>query len=168
MSDYISLQTGQKESITLEYDQPYESEGQYGKQYTYGCEAVITGETKYTANPRVHGLIQKLGVGKGDTIIIEKVKGSPNDYITVGLPANHPIKQTEDTSGPPMHKSVEKFEKQFQTPDQKMENHELTLRVDSLEGIVAKLQQSCKKLMDDYDTKMSESGHKPGDEKLPV
>ena len=159
MSDYISLQTGQKESITLEYDQPLETEGKYGKQYTYGHKAVITGETKYTANPRVHGLIQELGVSKGDTIIIEKVQATPNDYIKVYLPENQPIKQQTDFSKP-IDKGIANFEKQFEEPDKKLENHELSVRVERLEKIVAVL-------WTDYGTRTSDAGHKPGDEEIP-
>ena len=168
MSDYIKLESGQKESITLAYDQPFESDGQYGKQYIYGCNPIITGETKFTANPRVHGLILELGVSKGDTIIIEKVKANPNDYIKVGLPGV-PV---EKTNPPPTHKSienspvgagfaqkdekhksVENFEKQFESKDDKIGLHELTLRVEKLEKMVTILS--------------GEAGHKPGDEKLP-
>lgn len=145
-SIYISLSAGQKESLTLEFDQPLEKDGEYGKQYTYGCVPIITGETRYTANPRVHGEIQKLGVGKGDTIIIEKVKATPHDYITVGLPDNLPRKLETNfdkptdkevmdkyATGEIVDKGVASFEKQFKEPDQKMDLHELSLRVESLE-----------------------------------
>ena len=150
MSDYISLKPGQRESITLAYDKPYESDGQYGKQYIYGCNEIITGETKFTANPRVHGLIQELGVSKGDTIIIEKVKANPNDYIKVEVPGVPAVK----TNPPPTHKSIENLEKQFEPKNDKMGLHELTIRVEKLEKMVTTLS--------------SEAGHKPGDEKLPL
>ena len=146
MSDYISLKPGQRESITLEYDQPLEGEGQYGKQYTYSCVPIITGEIKFTANPRVHGLIQNLGVVKGDTIIIEKVKATPNDYITVSLPENHPHKVEMDKYATgeikavePVDKGIANFEKQFEEPEKKLDLHELTLRVESLEKVVTEL-----------------------------
>ena len=167
MSDYISLQTGQKESITLEYDQPLETEGKFGKQYTYGCKAVPTGETKYTANPRVHGLIQELGVRKGDTIIVEKVAATPNDYIIVNLPENQLKKQQTDFNGPPKHKSVEKFEKQFAESDKKLENHELSVRVDELSAKIERLEKIVAVLWTDYGTRTSDAGHKPGDEEIP-
>ena len=178
MSDYISLQTGQKESITLEYEQPLETEGKYGKQYTYGHKAVITGETKYTANPRVHGLIQELGVSKGDTIIIEKVAATPNDYIKVYLPENHAHKVEMDKyatgetkavepSGPPVHKSVKNFEKQFEESDKKLENHELSARVDELNTKIERLEKIIAVLWTDYGTRTSDAGHKPGDDDIP-
>ena len=167
MSDYISLQTGQKESITLEYDQPLETEGKFGKQYTYGCKAVPTGETKYTANPRVHGLIQELGVSKGDTIIVEKVAATPNDYIKVHLPENHAQKIEMDKYATgeikavePVDKGIANFEKQFEKPDNKLENHELSFRVERLEKIIAAL-------WTDYSNRTGDAGHKVGDEDIP-
>tara|TARA_Y100000310_G_scaffold242913_1_gene247165 strand:+ start:659 stop:1165 length:507 start_codon:yes stop_codon:yes gene_type:complete len=167
MSDYISLESGARESITLEYDQPFESEGKFGKQYTYGCKAIITGETKYTANPRVHGLIQELGVSKGDTIIIEKVKATPNDYIKVFLPENHDHKVEMDKYATgetkavePVDKGLANFEKQFKKPEDKLENHELSFRVERLEKIVAGL-------WEEYSNRTSDAGHKPGDDDIP-
>ena len=159
-SMYINLQSGTRESITLEYDQPLEKEGKFGQQYTYGCVPIITGETRFTANTRVHGLIQELNVGKGDTIIIEKVKATPNDYITVSLPENHPKRMDPTPTGPPIHKSVDKFEKQFEAPDTKLVNHELSVRVEKLENLV-------KILMKDYGIRTSDAGHKFGDDQIP-
>ena len=156
MSDYISLKPGQRESITLAYDKPYESDGQYGKQYIYGCNEIITGETKFTANPRVHGLIQELGVSKGDTIIIEKVKANPNDYIKVEVPSVPAVK----TNPPPTHKSIENLEKQFEPKGDKMGLHELTARVEKLETTISTL-------WTDYGNRTSDAGHKVGDDKLP-
>tara|TARA_Y100000310_G_scaffold134391_1_gene133373 strand:- start:124 stop:576 length:453 start_codon:yes stop_codon:yes gene_type:complete len=149
MSDYIKLKTGQVESITLTHDQPIESDGQYGKQYIYGCNPIITGESKFTANPRVHGLIQELGVGSGDVLIIEKVKANPNDYIKVDLPGV-PVEKNNPL---PTHKSIEKPEKQIESKTDGIDLHELTLRVEKLEKMVTTLS--------------SEAGHKPGDEDIP-
>ena len=152
MSDYIKLESGQKESITLTHDQPIESDGQHGKQYIYGCNPIITGETKFTANPRVHGLIQELGVGSGDVLIIEKVKSNPYDYIKVDIPGV-PV---EKTNPPPTHKSIEKFETQFEPKDDEvisrsvtdlkgdvvMVVHELTLRVEKIEAELIEIKKN--------------------------
>ena len=44
-----------------------------------------------------------------------------------------------------MHKSDENFEKQFNEPENKLDLHELSLRVETLEKEVAELKQSAKK-----------------------
>ena len=167
MSDYVKFVDNQSECVELAFDQPLEGTNQFGKkQFTYGIKPLITGEEKFSATEKLHEKIQDLKVKSGDTIYIEKIKkpdvNSGYAFFKVTM-QGVPLKKQPVVED----KGAANFEKQFETPDQKMEKHELTLRVDRLEEIVAKLQQSCKKLMDDYDTKMSEAGHKPGDEKIP-
>ena len=142
ITKYLKFETGKPESVVLAFDQPFENKGDHGLYYTYCIKPYIMGETKFSVNPRVHGEIQNLGVVKGDRIIIEKVKGSPNDYITISLPENHPVKQNVEPSGPPIDKGITNFEKQFNKPEEKLDIHELILRVEALEKIVAELRKN--------------------------
>ena len=89
-------------------------------------------------------------------ITVEKV--APSEKYTHGY---FSVDVVEKGRGPQIakereHKSVEKFEKQFEPKsdvDLKIALHELTLRFEKLEKMVTTLS--------------SEAGHKPGDEKLP-
>ena len=60
----------------------------------------------------------------------------------------------------PLDKGLANFEKQFEKPDNKLENHELSFRVERLEKIIAAL-------WTDYSNRTGDAGHKVGDEDIP-
>ena len=129
----------------------------FGQKHVVHIKQLITGEDHFLPS---EGLINKMkeeNVDMGDEIIIEKAPTSdkyPYGYFNVEVVKKGDIK-------PPVHKSVEKFEKQFEKPtEDKLEKHELSVRVQRLETITATL-------WDDYSNRTSDAGHKPGDEKLP-
>ena len=148
----------------------------YGRKYVIYIKQTIEGYDHFMPSD---GLINKLkeeNVDIGDKITIEKVP--PSDKYQYGY---FTVKVVEKGNGPQIaqdriekspvgagftqkdekHKSVEKFEKQFEEPkDDKMGLHELTVRVEKLETIVATL-------WTDYTNRTSDAGHKVGDEKLP-
>ena len=144
MSDFIKFGENQRECVILAYDEPLVGDNKYGgKQYTYGIQPIITGEDKFTATEKLHGKIQNLGVKKGDTLYIEKVKKDDVNngfaFFKVDLPDN-PVKNIQD-------KGIENFEKQFKeessplsagfdhkdTKDMNLTLHEMMLRIEAIE-----------------------------------
>ncbi|QDP64292.1 MAG: hypothetical protein Unbinned4139contig1000_5 [Prokaryotic dsDNA virus sp.] len=157
MSDYLKFNDNSRECVELAFDAPLEGTNQFGKkQYTYGIKPIITGEEKFSATEKLHEKIQALGAGKGDIIYIEKVKdsginkgfaffkveiGESSRNEMDGMRENVPNIIEKKTPGP-MHESVKKFEEQFipkESKDNKMEVHELSMRVEKLEKIVSEL-----------------------------
>ena len=137
MSDYIKFGENKRECVELAFDEPLTGDNNFGgKQFTYGIKPIITGEDKFSATQKLHEKIQNLGVGKGDTIYIEKVKkdGVNNGFafFKVELPDN-PVKNIHD-------KGIENFEKQFKAKepsnasnDMKLTLHEIMLRIENIE-----------------------------------
>ena len=137
MSDYIKFGENQRECVELAFDEPLVGDNNFGgKQFTYGITPIITGEDKFSATEKLHEKIQNLGVSKGDTIYIEKVKkdGVNNGFafFKVELPEN-PVKNIQD-------KGIENFEKQFKAEepsnvsnDMKLTLHEIMLRIENIE-----------------------------------
>ena len=144
-----------------------------GSKHVVHIKELITGHDHFMPSD---GLINKLkeeNVDIGDKITIEKVPPSDKyqyGYFTVKVveknAQTNKIEMDKYATGEtkpvePVHKSVEKFEKQFEEPkDDKMGLHELTVRVEKLETIVATL-------WTDYTNRTSDAGHKVGDQKLP-
>ena len=142
---------------------------QFGNKYVVHIKQTIEGYDHFIPSQGLEKKIKEENVDIGDKITIEKVAKSekyPYGYFSVNVidkgkgpnaiakdrieksPVGVGFAQKDDK-----HKSVEKFEKQFDPKDDKMDQHELTLRVEKLEKMVAVLS--------------SEAGHKPGDEELP-
>tara|TARA_Y100000310_G_scaffold84475_1_gene81380 strand:+ start:579 stop:1124 length:546 start_codon:yes stop_codon:yes gene_type:complete len=150
---------------------------EFGPKHIVHIKQLIDGYDHFIPSD---GLIDKLkneNVDVGDKITIEKV--APSDkykygYFSVKVVEKNAQGNKEvmdqystgeikpvEPSVQPMHKSVAKFEEQFKKPEEdKMDKHELSNRVERLETIVATL-------WEDYGSRTSDAGHKPGDEKLP-
>ncbi len=138
--DRVKLGSKEIERKINEHDKPY---------FIYSIVDYITGETEFNATEKLHTKIQDLGVGPGDSIYISKVK---DEEINNGYPffkveiAEVPIKKVEEKPAPPeVHKSIEKFEAQFNTkePDRKTQ-HDIMWKW--------------------YQGETAEKGHKEGDE----
>tara|TARA_Y100001970_G_C14248255_1_gene869854 strand:+ start:439 stop:918 length:480 start_codon:yes stop_codon:yes gene_type:complete len=144
MSDYIKFVDNKSETVTLLFDEPLEGTNQFGKkQYTYGIKELISGEEKFSATEKLHEKIQGLGASKGDTLTIEKVKDADINkgfaFFKVEMADNPAKKDSAPTQSKPLHDSVKKFEKQFEPKEDKMAMHELSMRIEKLEKIVAAL-----------------------------
>ena len=124
----------------------------FGNKYVVYIKPTIEGYDHFLPSDGLLDKMKNENVDVGDMITVEKVP--PSDKYKYGYFTVTVIQKEAGT--PPTHKSIEKFEKQFEPKNDsalKMVVHELTLRVDKLEKMVTTLS--------------SEAGHKPGDEKLP-
>tara|TARA_Y100000310_G_scaffold290048_1_gene316922 strand:+ start:1115 stop:1591 length:477 start_codon:yes stop_codon:yes gene_type:complete len=127
---------------------------EYGPKYVVNIKPTIEGFDHFMPSPGLVNKIKEENVDVDDIITIEKVGPSEKyqyGYFNVKVVEKNAKGETK--AAEPTHKSIEKFEKQFEPKDDKMDQHELTLRVEKLEKMVAVLS--------------SEAGHKPGDEELP-
>tara|TARA_Y100000310_G_scaffold335432_1_gene417491 strand:- start:677 stop:1168 length:492 start_codon:yes stop_codon:yes gene_type:complete len=130
----------------------------FGNKYVVYIKQTIEGYDHLTPSDGLINKMKKENVDVGDKITIEKVP--PSEKYEYGY---FTVKVLEKGAGTaPTHKSIEKFEKQFEPEKHekqlnletdKLGLHELTVRVEKLEKMVTILS--------------SEAGHKPGDEKLP-
>ena len=129
----------------------------FGSKYVVRIKPLITGHDHFMPSPGLEKKIKEGNVDIGDQITIEKVDKSeqyPYGYFSVNV--------VEKGNGPQIAKDrVDKVEMdKYATGETKavqptidMVLHELSLRVEKLEKI--------------EETRSSEAGHKPGDEKLP-
>ena len=131
----------------------------YGTKFVVHIKPLITGHDHFMPSPGLEKKIKEGNINIGDQITVEKV--APSEKYQYGY---FSVNVIEKGSGPqiakdrvdpvePTHKSIEKVEKQFEPQNDKMDLHELSIRVEKLEKMVTTLS--------------SEAGHKPGDEKLP-
>ena len=144
---------------------------EFGSKHVVHIKQLIDGYDHFLPSDGLINKIKEANVDVGDVITIEKAP--PSDKWKYGYFA---VKVVEKNAHPPMHKSDEKFEKQFEPKIEEKEAyaddfgkatvkkialdlHELTLRAEELEKCVTKLIKEVKLLLGD-------AGHKPGDENL--
>ena len=137
----------------------------FGNKYVVHIKPTIEGYDHFLPSTGLENKIKEENVDVGDKITVEKVAKSekyPYGYFAVKVieknAQNNKIEMDKIATGEtkavePTHKSIEKFENQFEPKNDNMALHELILRVEKLEKMVTTLS--------------SEAGHKPGDEKLP-
>ena len=137
----------------------------FGSKYVVRINPLITGHDHFMPSPGLKKKIEEVNVDVGDKITIEKV--APSEKYQYGY---FSVNVVEKGKGPQIAK--DRIEKSPVQKDAKVEMekyatgetkavqptldivvHELTLRVEKLEKMVALFS--------------SEAGHKPGDEKLP-
>jgi len=147
---------------------------QFGSKFVVRIEPLITGHDHFMPSPGLKKKIEEANVDVGDVITVEKV--APSEKYEYGY---FSVSVVDKGKGPQIakertHKSIEKFEKQFEPENDKMTLHELTLRVDKWANLLAQTVSQVAidgkrvdKLEKIEETRSSESGHKPGDEKLP-
>ena len=153
-ANQLKFEIGTTEPLTI-MDAGME-EFPFGSKYVVRIEPLITGHDHFMPSPGLEKKIKEINVDVGDVITVEKV--APSEKYTHGY---FSVDVVEKGRGPQIakereHKSVEKFEKQFEPKsdvDLKIALHELTLRFEKLEKMVTTLS--------------SEAGHKPGDEDIP-
>ena len=158
-SKQLKFDEGSKTTVTIV--QMNMQENDYGSTYVVHIKETINGCDHFLPSEGLIGKIQKLDVTGGDKIVIEKVGPSEKyqyGYFNAEMADNQPGKQ--QSSYTKLDKGVANFEKQFNNADEKLELHELSLRVEKLETITATL-------WEDYANRTSDAGHKPGDNKLP-
>ena len=142
-----------------------QEETNFGPKYVVHIKQTIEGYDHFLPSDGLIDKLKKENVDVGDKITIERAPKSdkyPYGYFAVNVVEKNAKGNKEEMDQhatgeiklvQPIHKSDEKFEKQFEPKDDKMTLHELTLRVDKLEKMVTILS--------------SEAGHKPGDEEIP-
>ena len=146
----------------------------FGNHNIYYIED-LNGKDHFEAFEGLHKKINDAGLIDGETFVIKKLQiegyANGNPFFKIEGSSPMPKKAVQ-----PMHKSDEKFEKQFEPKIEEKEAyaddfgkatvkkialdlHELTLRAEELEKCVTKLIKEVKLLLGD-------AGHKPGDENL--
>ena len=132
-------------------------ESQFGSKFVVRIEPLITGHDHFMPSPGLKKKIEEANVDVGDVITIEKV--APSEKYEYGY---FSVSVVDKGKGPQIAKdrkdkvemdSYATGETKAVQPAKDMTLHELTLRVERLEKI--------------EETRSSEAGHKPGDEKLP-
>ena len=136
---------------------------EYGPKYVVNIKQTILGSDHFLPSPGLVNKIKDENVDVGDIITIEKVAKSekyPYGYFNVKVveknTQNNKIEMDKYATGEtkavePTHKSIEKFEGQFEPKTVAVDLHELKLRVEKLEEALLS----------------SEAGLKPGDEEMP-
>ena len=127
----------------------------FGSKMVVHIKQTIEGYDHFLPSPGLEKKIKEENVDVDDVITIEKAAKTdkyPYGYFSVNV--------VEKNTTAPTHKSIEKFEEQFEPKDDKMEKHELILRVEKLEKITSHLWKW-------YQGVTAEKGHQPGDESFP-
>ena len=149
----------------------------FGSKYVVHIKPLITGQDHFMPSPGLKKKIEEINVDVGDVITVEKV--APSDKYQYGY---FSVSVVDKGKGPQIAKDrIEKSpvgagfaqkdakvemdsyaigETKAVQPAKDMALHELTLRVEKLEKIVATL-------WTDYSNRTSDAGHKVGDEQLP-
>ena len=129
----------------------------FGSKYVVRMEPLITGHDHFMPSPGLEKKIKEANIDVGDKITIEKV--APSEKYTHGY---FSVDVVGKGKGPQIAKDrddkveMEKYatgETKAVQPTLDIVVHELTLRVEKLEKMVALYS--------------SEAGHKPGDEEIP-
>ena len=132
----------------------------FGSKYVVHIKPLITGHDHFMPSPGLKKKIEEINVDVGDVITVEKV--APSEKYQYGY---FSVNVVEKGKGPQIAKDrIEKspvgagfaqkdVKHEVEQKNDNMGLHELTLRVEKLEKI--------------EETRSSEAGHKPGDEKLP-
>jgi len=169
----LKWEIGTSEPLTIMGAEMEES--QFGSKFVVRIKPLILGHDHFIPAPGLKKKIEEANVDVGDVITIEKV--APTEQWQYGY---FNVSVVEKGKGPQIakertHKSIEKFEKQFEPENDKMTLHELTLRVDKWANLLAQTVSQVAidgkrvdKLEKIEETRSSEAGHKPGDEKLPL
>ena len=132
-------------------------ESQFGSKFVVHIKPLITGHDHFMPSPGLKKKIEEVNVDIGDVITIEKV--APSDKYQYGY---FSVNVVEKGKGPQIAKDradkveMDKYatgETKAVQPAKDVALHELTLRVEKLEKMVALYS--------------SEAGHKPGDEDIP-
>ena len=151
----LKWQIGTSEPLTI-MDAGTE-EFPFGSKYVVRINPLITGHDHFMPSPGLKKKIEEINVDVGDVITVEKV--APSEKYQYGY---FSVNVVEKGKGPQIAKDrddkveMEKYatgETKAVQPALDIVVHELTLRVEKLEKI--------------EETRSSEAGHKPGDEKLP-
>ena len=129
----------------------------YGTKYVVHIKPLITGHDHFMPSPGLEKKIKEANIDIGDQITVEKV--APSDKYQYGY---FSVNVVDKGKGPQIAKdrkdkvemdSYAIGETKAVQPAKDMALHELTLRVEKLEKMVALYS--------------SEAGHKPGDEDIP-
>tara|TARA_Y100000590_G_C15742779_1_gene1020887 strand:+ start:5656 stop:6084 length:429 start_codon:yes stop_codon:yes gene_type:complete len=85
----FKFNVGEPRAVTLAFDKPKTGTNEYGDWYLYGTEEAPNGDDGFFATPTLHAMIQTIGAGEGDKILIEKCDDGEMPYFKVnGLSMN--------------------------------------------------------------------------------
>ena len=142
----------------------------YGTKYVVHIKPLITGHDHFMPSPGLKKKIEEINVDVGDVITVEKV--APSDKYQYGY---FSVDVVQKGGGPQI--ATDRIEKSpvgagFAQKDAKVEMDKVVSRsVTDLKGdivmVVHELSLRVEKLEKIEETRSSEAGHKPGDEKLP-
>tara|TARA_Y100000310_G_scaffold172184_1_gene172323 strand:+ start:185 stop:619 length:435 start_codon:yes stop_codon:yes gene_type:complete len=140
MSDWITFEENKPVTVILDDADAEKKDNNYGGfQYDWNIKPLANGEVKFSATESLNEKMLKLNLSAGDSIIIEKVKkpevfnGKP--FFKVEM-SNNPVKAVD----PAVHESP--IGAGFAQKDDKMNLHELSLRIEVLEKAVAELKKN--------------------------
>ena len=85
----FKFNVGEPRAITLAFDKPKTGTNDYGNWYLYGTKEAPNGDDGFFATPTLHAMIQTIGAGEGDEILIEKCQDGDKFFYKVnGLSMN--------------------------------------------------------------------------------
>ena len=85
----MKFKVGQPVAVELAYDSPKVGTNDYGRWYLYGIKEHINGDDGFFATETLNIMIQTLGAGQGDEIVIEKCEEGEITFFKVnGLTLN--------------------------------------------------------------------------------
>jgi len=142
----LKFDVGTTDSLTVESAGMVESD--FGSEYVVMIKTTIDGYTHFKPSPGLEKKIKEENVDKGDVITIEKAPKSdkyPYGYFSITVVEKNAQGNKEEMDKyatgeikavEPVDKGMENFEKQFKSPNQNLELHELKMRMENLEGEV--------------------------------
>ncbi|QDP51809.1 MAG: hypothetical protein GOVbin212_28 [Prokaryotic dsDNA virus sp.] len=85
----FKFNVGEPRAVKLAFDSPKTGTNHYGNWYLYGTKEAPNGDDGFFATPTLHAMIQTIGAGEGDEILIEKCQDGDKFFYKVnGLTMN--------------------------------------------------------------------------------
>ena len=141
----------------------------FGTKYVVHIKETIEGYDHFLPSEGLRKKIKESNADIGDKITIEKI--APDETYTYGYFKVEVIAKERETKEIIEHKSIKNMVKPFKEASLNIETHELSVRVENLSSLVddlfksmGALQKAFKILIEDYQLRAPEGGHKPGDE----
>tara|TARA_Y100000310_G_scaffold312820_1_gene360507 strand:+ start:42 stop:551 length:510 start_codon:yes stop_codon:yes gene_type:complete len=131
---------------------------QFGSKYVVDIQTTIDGYTHFLPSDGLIKKIKEENVDVGDKVVIEKVAPDdkyPYGYFNVSVVdkaktidnQSQKVEMDQYATGEtkavePVDKGIANFEKQFDKPEQTLDLHELSLRVEALEKEIVELKKA--------------------------
>ena len=134
-SKKLKFEDGSKTEVTI-FSMGME-EDDFGSKYVVHVKETIDGYDYFHASDGLQRKMSEANVGEGDKIIIEKVAPSEKykyGYFNIEMAENRPVTADPVITESPVGTG-------FAQKDDKMNLHELTLRIEALEAEILKLKK---------------------------